>query len=112
MVSKENRQRKTGRKRQYWFRNYRTDKWWVDIMLALAPVDDLWKNNFRLSRVEFDEICNELRPYISPNILSPNHRALPVEKTVAVVLYFLKDTRSMTMTANTFGIHQCTRPKL
>ena len=74
------------------------------MMLAIAPVDDLWKKNFRLSRAEFDEICNELRPYISPNILSPNHRALPVENKAAAVLYFLKDTGSMTMTANTFEI--------
>ena len=38
------------------------------MMLAVAPVEDLWKKNFRLSRAEFDEICNELRPYISPNM--------------------------------------------
>ena len=61
----------------------------------------------KLSRAEFDKICNELRPYISPNILSPNYRALPVEKKVAAILCFLKDTGSMTMTANLFGIHQC-----
>ena len=41
-----------------------------------------------------------------PNILSPNHTALPVEKKVASVLYFLKDTWSVTTTANTFGINQ------
>ena len=39
------------------------------MMLAVAAVEDLCKKNFRLSRAEFDEICNELRPYISPNIL-------------------------------------------
>ena len=52
LVSKENcikkqlfskRQRKTRKKRQYWFRNCHTDNWWVDIMLAVAPVEDLWK---------------------------------------------------------------------
>ena len=80
-------------------------------MLAVALVEDIWKKNFRLSRAEFDQICNELKPYISPNILSLNHRALPVEKKVAAVLYFLKDTGSMIMTANTFGIHQCTLSK-
>ena len=55
------------------------------MMLAVAAVEDLWKKNFRLSRAEFDEICNELRPYISPHILSPNHRASLVENKVAVV---------------------------
>ena len=82
------------------------------MMLAVAPVEDLWKKNIRLFRAEFDEICNDLKPYISPNILSPNHRALPVEKKVAAVLYFLKNTGSMTMTAKTFGIHQCTLRKV
>ena len=105
-------QRKTRKKRQYWFRNCSTDKWWVDMMLAVAPVEDLRKKNFRLSRAEFDEICNELRPYISPNILSQNHRALAIEKKFATLLHFLKDTGSMTMTANTFRIHQCTLTKL
>ena len=60
------------------------------------------EKNVRLSRADFDEICNELRPYVSPNIL----RVLPVEKKVAVVLYFLKDTTSMTTAANLFRIYQ------
>ena len=105
-------QRKTRMRRQYWFRNCRIDRWWVDMMLAVAPVEHLWKKNFRLSGAEFDEICNESRPYISPNILSPNHRALPVEKKVAAVLYCLNDIGSMTMTANTVAIHQCTLSKI
>ena len=104
-------QGKARKKRRYWFRYCRADKWWVDMMLAVAPVEELWKNNFWLSRAKFDEICNELRPYISPNILSPNHRTLPVQKKVAAVLYFLKDTGSMNMTTNTFGLHQCALTK-
>ena len=96
-------QRKTRKKRQYGFRNCRTDKWCVDMMLAVAPVEDLWKKCFRLSRAQFDKICNELKPYISSNIPSPNHRALSVEKKVASVLHYLKDTGSMIMTAITLG---------
>ena len=42
------------------------------MMLAVAPVENLWKKNFRLSRAEFDKIA--LRPDVSPNILSPNNR--------------------------------------
>ena len=41
-------------------------------------------------------------------IYSPNHRSSPVEKKAAVVFYYLKDTGSMTTTANIFGIHQYT----
>ena len=76
-------------------------------MLDVAPVEDLWKKSFRLSTDQFEEICNELKPYISPNKLSLNQKVLPVEKKVAAVLHYLKDTGSMTMTANLFGIHQC-----
>ena len=121
MVSEENciknqlfsiQQRKARKKRQCWFRNCCADTWWVDMMLAVAPVEDLWKKNFRFSRAKFDKICNELRAYISPNILSPNYRTLPVQKKVAAVLYFLKDTGSMNMTTNTFGLHQCTLTKV
>ena len=48
LVSKENhikkqlllrQQRKTIKKKQYWFRNCRSDKWWVDMMLAVAVVE-------------------------------------------------------------------------
>ena len=81
-------------------------------MLANIAIEDLWKKTFRLSRAEFDALCSDLRPNISPSILSPNHRALSVEKKVAAVVYFLKDTGSMTMAANAFGIHQCTLTKL
>ena len=69
---------------------------------------DLWKKNFRMSRLEFQELCDILRPFITPNPLSPNYKSLSAEKKLAVILYFLKDTGSLTMTANTFGIHQTT----
>ena len=80
------------------------------MMLAVAPVEDLWKKNFRLSRAEFDKIA--LRPDVSPDILSPNNRVLPLEKKVAAVLYFLQDACSMTMTGNTFEFHQHTLRKV
>ena len=33
------------------------------------------------------------------------------EKKLAITLYYLKDTGLLWMTANTFGIHQCTLSK-
>ncbi len=39
-----------------------------------------------------------------PDPKSPNYRALSAEKKLAVTLYYLKDTGSLQMTANTFGI--------
>ena len=45
-------------------------------------------------------------------MLSSNHRALPKERKFAAVLHFPKYTGLMTMTASTFGIHQCTLTKV
>ena len=89
----------------------RSDKWWVD-MLSPMSTFDLWKKNFPMSRLEFQELCDILRPFITPNPLSPNYRSLSAEKKLVVILYFLKDTGSLTMTANTFGIHQSTTSKV
>ena len=95
------------KQRSTWFNNGRTDQWWKNMFTGVSPEEDC-KRNFRMTRQEFDDLCEQLRPHISPNPKSPNRRALTVEKKVAVALYYLKDTGSMWMTANTFGIHQCT----
>ena len=44
---------------------------------------------------DFEALVAELRPYISPNSLFPNHRAPNAEKKVAVTLYYLKDIISI-----------------
>ena len=68
---------------------------------------ETWKKNFRMSREEFENLTNELRPSISPDPSSPNYMALSAEKKVAITLYFLKDTGSLVMTANTFVACSC-----
>ncbi|CAB4035871.1 Hypothetical predicted protein, partial [Paramuricea clavata] len=80
-----------------------TEEWWQNMISGEAP-EETWKNNFRLPREVFMEFAEELRPYISPNLSSPNYRALSAEKKLALTLYYLKDTGSLVMTANTFGI--------
>ena len=52
----------------------------------------------------FIELCEQLRPFIILNALSPNYRALSIEKKVALNLYFLKDTGSIAMTRNTQSV--------
>lgn len=65
-----------------------------------------------MTREEFFKLVHELRPYISPDKSLPNYRALTVEKKLAVALYYLKDTGSLAMTANTFGIAICTTSRV
>lgn len=66
--------------------------------------DDVWHKNFRLSRNQFNCLVQDLRAWISPDPKTPNYRALSAEKKVAVTLYYLKDTGSLCMTANSFGL--------
>ncbi|XP_047144707.1 uncharacterized protein LOC101236227 [Hydra vulgaris] len=50
------------------------------------------------------DLAEQLKPYIAPNPKSPNYRALSTEKKLAITLYYLKDTGSLLLTANCFGI--------
>ena len=97
--------------RSTWVKKGRTDLWWENMVNGLSPAED-WKKNFRMYRPEFEELCNELRLYILPDPRSPSSRALSVEKKVVITLYYIKDTGSLWMTANTFGVHQSTVSKV
>lgn len=79
------------RNRSCWHKPGWTELWWQNIWIGVAP-EECRKENFRMSRAYFMNLVSDLRPYISPNSKSPNHRALSAEKKVAVASYFLKDT--------------------
>ena len=57
---------------------------------------------------DFEALVAELRPHISPNPLSPNHTALNAEKKLAITFYYSKDTASIGMAVNSFGVAICT----
>ncbi|CAB4016605.1 Hypothetical predicted protein, partial [Paramuricea clavata] len=102
------RQRRLRRRnRSCWFKPGRSDQWWIKMINGEAP-DEFWMKNFRMTKESFLELETELKPYISPDPSSPNHRALDSAKKLAVTLYYLKDTGSLIMTANAFGIAVCT----
>ena len=87
------------------------DHFWRNILNGTSG-DEKWRKNFRLTKDKFFQLVDLLRPYISPKGTSPNYRALNTETNLAVSLYYLKDTGSIWMTANTFGIHQSTASKV
>ena len=99
------------RPRSVWFKDGGNDTFWQNLVNGKHG-DEKWKKNFRLTKEKFYELVDMLRPYISPDDTSPNHRKLDADKKLAVCLYYLKDTGSMWMTANTFGIHQTTVSKI
>ena len=84
LLKKLKQRKKQRRKKEAWAKNQcRSDKWWVD-MLSPMSTFDLWKKNFQMSRHEFQELYDILRPFITPHPLSPNYRSLSAEKTLAV----------------------------
>ena len=64
-----------------------------------------------MSREEFIELCEQLRPFITRNALQIREHH-PLKKNFALALDFLKDAVSITMTANTFRLHQSTASKI
>ena len=95
------------KKRRCWVSPGRTEQWWINLINCSAP-EEFWYKNFRMSRESFVELESELRPYISPNPTSPNFRSLSSMKKLGITLYYLKDTGSLLMTANAFGVAICT----
>ena len=79
-------------------------------MLPDDVSENFWKKSFRMSNDAFQELVTMLDPYIGPRT-TPNYQKLPTSKKLPMVLYYLKDTGSLWMTANAFGVHQCTVSK-
>ena len=101
---KQMRQRRLcRRKRSCWNIRGRTEEWWSKMITGELSSEN-WKKNFRFSLAAFMNLVDELRPYITPSPLSPNQKALSAEKKLAITLYYLKDTGSLNITANTFGV--------
>ena len=105
------RRRLKRKKQEWWVKPGRTDEWWLKMASGEAPVE-FWRKNFRLTRTEFEEVVEELRGHTNPDPGSPNYRALSAETKIAIALYYLKDTGSLSMTANAFGFAMCTVSKV
>ena len=95
-----------GKARAYWKIPGRTDQWWIN--LSQGQLEDEWQANLRMTRAVFMTLVEELRPFISPDLRSPNRTALTAEKKLALTLYYLKDMGSLSMTANSFGVARST----
>lgn len=64
------------------------------------------EKELRLSRDKFSEMTQPLRPFISGRTNSPTYKSFSVENKISCCIYYLKDTGSIWMTANTFGIYR------
>ena len=92
----------TQRKTRWWVAPGRSDRWWMNMWSGEAIAEE-WMKNFRMPREQFEALADELSPHISPDPSSPG-MGLSVEKKLGITLYLLKDTGSITLTANAFGV--------
>ena len=56
----DKRERARGRRR-FWVRPGRTQLWWRNFLYDVV-VDEEWKENFRMTKRTFMELCDELGP--------------------------------------------------
>eukprot|EP00117_Sycon_ciliatum_P030278 scpid36435/ scgid23911/ len=101
----ERRQRRA--ERSCWFEGGRSDDFWKNVSSGKLSAGE-WKKNFRMDEQSFNELVQELEPYISPLSASPNYRKLSADVKLAITLYYLADTGSFKQTANTFGVSRPT----
>ena len=62
---------------------------------------------FLMPKQNFEGLVAELKPYISPDPLSPNQRALQADTQIGVTLHYLKHTVLFGIITNSFNIGNC-----
>ena len=85
-----------------WTRPGRTSTWWDNFMNNVM-LDDEWWENFRLSKVNFVKLCEELRAYLNKKTTNMR-KPVSVEKQIAVTLYYFSDEGRYRKGANAFGL--------
>ena len=83
------RRRKQRSARKFWVTPGRTTVWWNGFAKGIV-LEEEWKENFRMSRVNFLKLCNELRVYIERRT-TIMRAPVDVERQVALTLYYLSD---------------------
>ena len=81
--------RRNQRPRRFWERPGRTSAW-RDKFQQNEVVPEEWKENFRMLKRSFLELCSELRPFIEKQA-TKMRKPISVETQVAVTLYYLSD---------------------
>ena len=95
------------RRGRMWRNSGRIEQWWLNLFDGILPERE-WKKNLRMDRAVFMSVVDELRPFLQPGRSPRGLDVLSVEKQLAMTLYFLKDQVSLMMTANAFGVVNCT----
>ena len=94
--------RRRRRLRRFWEKPGRTSAWWTNFQKDTV-VPEEWRENFRMSKDSFTELCTQLRPFIEKKT-TKMRVPISVETQVAVTLYYLSDEGRYRKVANAFGI--------
>ncbi|XP_044307839.1 protein ANTAGONIST OF LIKE HETEROCHROMATIN PROTEIN 1-like isoform X1 [Varanus komodoensis] len=91
--------------RAFWVQPGRSE-WWEKVVLPHWD-DPLWRENFRMSRQTFMELCDMLRPVLERQ--TTNMRApITVEKQLAIAVWKLATPDSYRSVAECFGVGRST----
>ena len=74
-------------RRKCWLKSGRTNTWWKTFLGGSVPKSE-WKDNLRMSKESFQQLCKMLYPYLvkqNTNLRSP----VSVETQVAIFLYYI-----------------------
>ena len=100
------RRTKGKRQRRFWIRPGRTSLWWENFKNDVVVTEE-WQENFRMSKLTFAKLCDELKPHLTKTETNMR-KPLDVETQVAVTLYYLADEGRYRKVANAFGISRST----
>ena len=96
------RHKRERRERRFWVRPGRTSLWWDNFMNGVV-VEEEWKENFRMSRANFYNLAELLRPHLERQV-TVMREPVSVETQLAVTLYYLSDEGRLRKVANAFGL--------
>ena len=63
ICDKTRKRRQSNPKRKYWIRPGRTSLWWDNFVSSMTVAEE-WRENFRMSRESFMNLCDPLRPFL------------------------------------------------
>ena len=100
--SKKKGPKRERRQRRFWVKPGRTCLWWENFLNGVV-LEEEWKENFRMSRINFYNLAGLLRPYIERKV-TVMREPVSVETQLAVTLYYLSDEGRLRKVANAFGL--------
>ena len=76
--------------------------WWENLITSKVTESE-WKDNFRMSRKSFYELCHMSRPYLEKKC-TRLRTPVSIEAQVGSFLYYISNEGRYRKTANAFGI--------